>query len=442
MADTYTSGSIPKQMAQLAAPLIAGNIFQQLYNTADAFILGRCAGSDEFAAAGIAGSVMNLFIFAIVGACTGMSVLFAQFYGGGDGAAFRRERFLSLSFGLADAVLLGFFGLVFLPTLSDIIQIPHELRGLVRTYLTVIFLSLPAAFLYNLYSAILRSVGHAGAALAALAAAVVMNVLLDVLLIAHFGMDIGGAAAATAASQAASAAMCIIYLRKKLPELSPRRADCRMDKALLRKTLKLSAVTALHQSGLYIGKLLVQGAVNTGGTAMISAYTASIRIEGFANSFGDSVAAASSVLTAQNFGAGKKGRVKKCFRTGQTYALALGALSAIIMYFSAGTAAGFMLGEYSGAAYENAAEYLQTIALFYVLCFTGSAFVGYFDGTGRVAVPFAGALGHITLRVILSWLFIDRFGLRTVAFATGVGWLLANIFWAIEYAIYQNRRAG
>ena len=79
--------------------------------------------------------------------------------------------------------------------------------------------------------------------------------------------------------------------------------------------------------------------------------------------------------TTQNFGAGKNERVKKCFLTGQAYALALGAVSAIVMYFSAGTTAGFMLGEYSGAAYENAAEYLQTVALFYVLCFTGSAFV-------------------------------------------------------------------
>lgn len=146
--------------------------------------------------------------------------------------------------------------------------------------------------------------------------------------------------------------------------------------------------------------------------------------------------------TAQNFGAGKNERVKKCFLTGQAYALALGAVSAIVMYFSAGTTAGFMLGEYSGAAYENAAEYLQTVALFYVLCFTGSAFVGYFDGTGKVALPFAGALGHITLRVILSWLFIGRFGLRAVAAATGIGWLLANVFWPIEYVHYQKRRAG
>lgn len=106
-----------------------------------------------------------------------------------------------------------------------------------------------------------------------------------------------------------------------------------MDGELLKQTAHFSFVTALHQSSLYIGKLLVRGAVNTGGTDMISAYTATTRIEGFANSFGDSGSAATSVL----------------------------------------------------------------VALFYTLCFTGSTFAGYFNGIGKVCVPFLGATSHIAL---------------------------------------------
>lgn len=95
-----TAGSIPQHMLRLAAPLILGNILQQLYNAVDAFILGRCAGGLEFAAVGIAGSVMNLFLFMITGACTGVSVIFAQLFGANDLETFRREHFLSLVFGL------------------------------------------------------------------------------------------------------------------------------------------------------------------------------------------------------------------------------------------------------------------------------------------------------------------------------------------------------
>ncbi|MEF2563594.1 MAG: MATE family efflux transporter [Oscillospiraceae bacterium] len=351
-----TAGSIPQHMLRLAAPLILGNILQQLYNAVDAFILGRCAGGLEFAAVGIAGSVMNLFLFMITGACTGVSVIFAQLFGANDLETFRREHFLSLVFGLLCTLACSAIGFLCLPLLLRVIQTPQELTGYVTAYLTVILISLPAAFVYNLYGALLRAIG---------------------------------------------------------------------------RTARYSFVTGLHQSSLYIGKLLVQGAVNTGGTDMISAYTATTRIEGFANSFGDIGAAATSVLVAQNLGAGKPERVQKTFRSSLVLMLAMGLLSGLVMYLTAGATVGFMLGAYSGPAFESGREYMQLISLFYIFCFTGNTFAGYFDGLGRVTIPFIGAASHIALRVVLSWLWIDSMGMRAVALATGIGWVMVNLLWEI-----------
>lgn len=293
-------------------------------------------------------------------------------------------------------------------------------------YLTIILASLPAAFLYNLYGALLRAIGRANAALMVLAAAVTVNVALDYCFVARSQLGIAGAAWATAASQAISAVLCILYLRRKAPELIFARADCRMDGELLKQTAHFSFVTALHQLSLYIGKLLVQGAVNTGGTDMISAYTATTRIEGFANSFGDSGSAATSVLVAQNRGAGKEERVKESFRSSLFLMLAMGLAVPLIMYVSASTSVGFMLGTRSGAAFENARDYLKLVALFYTLCFTGNTFAGYFNGIGKVSVPFLGATSHIALRVVLSWLLVGKMGLPAVVLATGLGWVLVN----------------
>ena len=351
-----TAGSIPQHMLRLAAPLFLGNILQQLYNAVDAFILGRCAGGLEFAAVGIAGSVMNLFLFMITGACTGVSVIFAQLFGANDLETFRREHFLSLVFGLLCTLACSAIGFLCLPLLLRVIQTPQELTGYVTAYLTVILISLPAAFVYNLYGALLRAIG---------------------------------------------------------------------------RTARYSFVTGLHQSSLYIGKLLVQGAVNTGGTDMISAYTATTRIEGFANSFGDIGAAATSVLVAQNLGAGKPERVQKTFRSSLVLMLAMGLLSGLVMYLTAGATVGFMLGAYSGPAFESGREYMQLISLFYIFCFTGNTFAGYFDGLGRVTIPFIGAASHIALRVVLSWLWIDSMGMRAVALATGIGWVMVNLLWEI-----------
>ena len=351
-----TSGSILQHLLRLAAPLIMGNILQQLYNTVDAFILGRFAGALEFAAVGVAGSVMNLFLFMITGACTGISVIFAELYGAGDRTAFRREHWLSLSFGALVTVICSGLGFLLLPSLLRLIRTPEELAGFVTAYLTVILFSLPAAFLYNLYGALLRAIGRANAALMALAAAVTINVALDYCFVAKLHWGIAGAAWATAASQAISAAVCILYLRRSAPELIFRREDCRMDHALLRRTAHFSFVTGLHQSSLYIGKLLVQGAVNTGGTDLISAYTATTRIEGFANSFGDSGSAAISALVAQNRGAGKEERVKESFRGSLLLMLTMGLAMLLIMYVSTSTAVGFMLGTRRGAAFDKFCE--------------------------------------------------------------------------------------
>lgn len=432
-APDLTQGSLSGHLARLAAPLIAGNILQQLYNAVDAFVLGRFAGQNEFAAIGIAGSVMNLFLFAIVGACTGVSVLFARFYGARDFDRFRREHFLSLTFGLLCAALAGVIGRLCLPALLAVIQTPEELAGLVEGYLAVILLSLPAAFLYNLYGSLLRSVGRAAAALAALAVATGVNLGLDLLFVARLGWGIAGAAWATAIAQALSALLCILWLCHAAPELLFGRRDCLLDRPLLRQTAHFSFVTGLHQSSLYIGKLLVQGAVNTAGTDVISAYTATTRIEGFANSFGDSGAAATSVLTAQNLGAKRQDRVRGTFWTSLRMLFAMGLLCAAVLFFTAGQTSAFMLGSGSGGAFVSARGYLRIVALFYVFCFTGNTFAGYFDGCGRVSIPFVGAASHITLRVILSWLLIGRLGLNAVALATGVGWVLVNLFWSVIY---------
>lgn len=369
MARSYdlTSGSIPQHLLRLAAPLIMGNILQQIYNTVDAFILGRFAGDMEFAAVGVAGAVMNLFLFMITGACTGISVIFAQLYGAGERERFRREHWLSLSCGLLVTLTCSGLGFLLLSPLLRLIRTPSELKTFVSAYLTIILASLPAAFLYNLYGALLRAIGRANAALMALAAAVTVNAALDYCFVAKLGWGIAGAAWATAAS----------------------------------------------------------------------------RIEGFANSFGDSGSAATSVLVAQNRGAGKEERVKESFRISLLLMLAMGLAMSLIMYVSAGASVGFMLGTHSGAAFENARNYLKLVALFYTLCFTGNTFAGYFNGIGKVSVPFLGATSHIALRVVLSWLLVGKMGLPAVALATGLGWALVNALWTfVKWRMEKKQKAA
>lgn len=423
-----TQGGIAGPLVLLALPLLAGNILQQFYNTADAVIIGRWVSGDAFGAVGVAGTVMNLFLFVLSGGCTGIGVLFAQAYGTGDRAAFRRQFFQAALVGGVFALGLTLLALVLLDPVLAAIQTPQALRGYARTYLRVICGGFVAALAYHLCAAALRAVGDTLAALGFLAVSIGANVGLDLWFVAGLRWGIAGAAWATVLSQVLAAGLSILYLSRRYPTLLFRREDMGTDRAMLGRTIRFGAVSALQQSSIYIGKLLVQGAVNTLGTPGINGYTAGTRIEGFANSFGDSGAAAEAVFLGQNTGGGQKQRVRRGFYISLGLMLALGVTMGAILHFGAEPLACLVLPGDGGEELEECVNYLRLIGLCYPLCFVGCAFVGCFQGTGRVGVPAAGSALHLTLRVILSWMWVSSMGLKGVAAATGLGWGLVVCF--------------
>ena len=278
------SGNIRQQILTLAVPLLLGNILQQLYNTADSLIVGRFLGTNAFASVGISGSLMNLFIFILDGFCAGITVILGQFYGSGDRKKYREEVFTALLLGMIIALIISGVCTVFLNPILNLIHTPDELIPYAESYLFIILAGLPFTCLYNLLSGILRSIGNTRVALSFLAAAITMNIALDFLFIGILRLGTGGAAAATILSQFFSAICCFLYLRDTYPGLLCRREDIGAHKDLMIHTLRYGLISALQASSLYIGKILVQGSVNTLGTPGIAAYTAATRIEGFATS--------------------------------------------------------------------------------------------------------------------------------------------------------------
>lgn len=432
-----TRGNIYKQLLYLSGPLVFGNILQQFYNTIDAWIIGRFAGTEQFAAVGVAGSAMNLFLFLIVGACGGISVVFAQLHGGEAEAEFRKEVYQTSVIGLILTTGLTTFGILLLPGLIRVLQTPENISAYVYTYLFIVLLGLPFSYLYNLYQALLRAVGNVKIPLLILGCAVLTNLCLDLVLVRGLGMGIRGAAIATVLSQILSAVLSRIYLEIFHREFLPKKGEHVFSVRLIRRTMSLAFVTGIHQTGLYIGKLLVQGAVNSCGTEMITAYTATTRIEAFVNSFGDSGAAATSVLVAQNYGAGNRDRVRESFKASAVLLVAFGLLCSVLLFVTSTLSAAFMLSGQGGVAYVQTVRYLKLVAVFYVFCFLGNTFAGYFDGIGKAYIPFIGASSHITMRVILSWMWIRRGGLSAVALATGIGWVYVIVLWS---GIYLWRR--
>ena len=426
-------GNIKKQLIILMLPLILGNILQQFYNTIDSMIAGHFIGDLAFGAIGVAGSVMNLFIFMLNGACVGVSVVFAQVYGLRKWDLLKKESFMSLLFGELFTITLSFISLLFLKSILNIIETPSDIFTYAFDYLKIILMGLPITFLYNWCSCALQASGDTKMPLYTLMIAMAINTILDYFFVAKLSIGTSGAALATVIAQFIASFICLLVMRKRHKEFFFSLSDCRLDKLLLKKTIRYGVVSALHQSSLYIGKLLVQKCVNTGGSDMIAAYSATMRIEGFANSFSDSGGAVLSTFVAQNSAVNNKTRVKEGLKQALQIMLSLSFLLAIIMIISCRSVVYILMTNPNANILDNVYQYIFVISLCYFLCFIGSTFVGYFRGLGKVEVPIIGTVIQITIRVIFSYILIDYMGLKAVSLATGIGWFVIVVYQIITY---------
>ena len=418
-----TQGSIMPQIARLCVPLLAANILQQLYNIINSLVVTHYLGQNAFAALGVAESIVNLFTYVITGACMGASVLTAQLYGEGNMPRLRRQLFVSAAL-IGGCVLAAVAaGQLSLHAILEMIHTPEELMGDAMAYLRFMLFGMVFTFTYNYLASNLRAVGDTKMALVFLLISLGYNLVCAWLLVGVLHMGITGTAIATTTAQLLSSALCWRYIRGHHAYMSVGREDMRMERELAGLTVSFAAVAALQQSSLYLGKLLIQSAVNGLGTASITAFTAVTRVENFVQGIAISIAEAASIFAAQNKGAGKLRRGLRGFMETAAIQVVLGFLfTALMLLKPAMLLAPFLSGD--GESMIHGVNYLLWIGGFYFMTFWGNHVVGWFRGMGRMDVTFWGTTIQIIIRVILSYLMVDAMGLSAVALATGIGWIV------------------
>lgn len=437
-----TSGNIMGQLLRLSIPLLMGNILQQLYNIINSIVVSAHLGEDALAALGIAESIMNLFLFVISGACLGASVLIARFYGEGDRSKLRQELFIALVLVGGFTLVLIAGGLALLRPILVITQTPADLMEPVSDYLRIIFAGLIFTFGYNFLAAVLRAIGNTRIALVFLFISLGYNLAAAYVLVTKADLGLAGTAVATATAQLLSALLCLIYIAKKVPFLRISRRDMRFDRGLIGQTVSYSAVSALHQSSLYLGKLMVQGAVNgidPTSNAAIAAFAAATRVENFVQAFGSSGAETIAIFVAQNQGAGQYRRARRGFYGGLAALIAMGMAAGALMILCPRPPLSLFLEAEGGASLAYGASYLTIVGWFYFLSFIGHGFVGYFRGDGRMNIPLCATITQITVRVVGTYLLVGAMGLDAVALATGLGWVVVAAFHVTCFLLERRR---
>lgn len=430
-----TKGNIPSQLIGFSIPLVLGNLFQLTYNAVDSIVVGKFAGEKALAAVGTGNPVMNIVILGITGICIGASVLMSEFYGAGKHDRLKKEVSTILLFGTYFSLAIAVLGFVFSGGILRLLQVPEEILGDAVTYLRVIFLGMPFTFFYNAVASALRSVGDSKTPVRFLAFASVLNGVLDLLLVGVFGMSVFGAALSTVIAEAASAGLCIWHVYRKVPLLRLRRQDFRMDRDLLRLTLRHGSITALQQSCQPIGKLLIQGMINPLGVSTIAAFNAVNRVDDFAFTPEQSIASGMMTFIAQNRGAENKERVKKGFRYGLLIEFGYWVIICVVILLLKEPVMKLFVSEGDTGMVPLGTEYLGLMAFFYLMPAFTNGLQGFFRGMGDMAITLISTLIQISVRVVGVALFVPSMGLKGVAYACLVGWscmLLAEVpyyFW-------------
>lgn len=439
-----TVGGITSTLLRFTLPMMLGSLMQQCYNIADTLIVGRCIGPEALAAVGSAYALMVFLTSVLLGLAMGSGTVFSLQFGAGNFRGLRRSIYVSLVLiGCVTAVLTAAAFLLIDPILR-LLQVPSEIYSMLRIYLLIIFGGIPLTFLYNFYAALLRAVGDSVTPLWFLGISVVLNIGLDLLFILVFDMGVGGAALATVMAQGVSAIGLMLYVLGRRPELRLRKEDMRFDRVSVKEIVSFSSLTCVQQSVMNFGILMVQGLVNSFGTAVMAAFAAAVKIDSFAYMPVQEFGNAFSTFVAQNFGAGKQARIRRGVRS---------AFVTSVLFSLAVSVAVFLLARPLMLIFVRAEEteiirigvqYLRIEGVFYFGIGILFLLYGYYRAIRMPGMSVVLTVLSLGTRVVLAYALaaIPSVGVTGIWWSIPIGWALADAVGIIYYFRLRQRGCG
>ena len=438
-----TEGSIPKKLLLFALPLIIGNILQQFYNIVDTIVVGKYLGEDALAAVGSAYTIMILITSIIIGLCMGASVFFSICFGQKDYGGIRQSFFISFVGIFIVTIALNAFAYALLNVLINLMSIPIEIQAMFKEYMLVIFSGIFAVFLYNIFSNLLRAVGNSLIPLVFLAVSAITNVVLDLVFILYCKWGVIGAAAATVIAQYLSGIGIMLYYFIFGSDLRVKKADMKWDKHIFKEISRLSAMTCIQQSIMNLGILMVQGLVNSFGTAVMAAFAAGVKIDTLAYSPVQDFGNAFSSFVAQNYGAEKKERVKKGVKTAGFMLICFCALISLIVCLLASQLMTVFIDAENVNVITIGVKYLRIEGACYIGIGLLFMLYGYFRAINKPALSIILTVISLGVRVALSYILVycTNIGEIGIWISIPIGWLLADIT-GIIYGLILNKKVN
>lgn len=429
------SGAVWKSIFCFAVPLLIGNLFQQLYNTVDSYVVGNYVGKSALAAVGASSPIINMLIGLFMGMASGAGVVIANYFGAEDDIKLKKTVHTSAGLTLVMGVILTIVGLLFTNPILHAVGIPMDIFDEAALYLAIYFAGIIFALIYNMGSGILRAIGDSKRPLYFLAVASMVNVVLDFIFVKYFHWGIVGAGIATLISQGVSAVLICYVLIKTEEPYGIKYKEIRFDKPILKRIIRIGLPTGFQSSVVSLSNVIVQSYVNAFGSSVVAGYSAAIRIDGFINLPLQSFSMAVTTFVGQNMGAKQYDRVKKGANSTMLMTLTVIGILSIVLYFF-GT--GFIQIFNKDTEVVNAGRTMQLAFIpFYIFLPIVQIIAGVLRGAGKSTIPmYIMVVNFVMLRQL--YLMIAT-SLSDDLYVVFMGWPVTWIICAIMFVVYYYK---
>lgn len=430
-----TKGNIAGHLLRFALPLLFGNLFQQLYNTVDSWVVGNFVSNEAYSAVGTINPIVNLFVSFFSGLGTGCGVLVSQYFGAKKeekvSTAVHAGFFVILSLG----ILMTFFGIAISPALLRFMKTPAEAFADADRYLKIYCVGLISLTVYNLCAAILRAVGDTKRPTIYLIVTAVVNIVLDLLFVLKFGMGVDGVAWATVIAEFVSMVLVVATMMKDSTAIRflPKKL-LHPDFKMMGRIAEIGIPSGTQMAVTSFSNIFVHSYVNYFGIGMMSGYASYMKIEKFLQLPMQSMQLSVTTFAGQNIGAGDLDRVRKGTRTAYLMTMMISAVISGILWFASPAISGFFNSDPDSIRYS--VWMIRIIIPFFMVHVLSAILAGTLKGAGDARnVMFIMLSSYVAFRQIYLF-FMTNFVANTelvVIIGIGAAWAVATILIGIYY---------
>ena len=382
---SLTEGSIVKGLIAFAIPLFFGQLLQQFYNMADAWVVGNFASNDAFAAVSLAGNLTFIVIGLFNGIAIGGGVVISRYFGAKDEKQTQLAINTNLFFGVIASLISTVLGLLLVPYLLVWMKTPDSVMADALMYFNIYFAGVSTVIMYNTCMAIMRAVGDSVHPLFYLFVSSMINVILDLVFVAGFRWGAGGAALATVIAQGLSVALCLVHMCRGMDAIKIKIRDIRFHRETMIRIIRQGLPSGIQNTVNSLGNMVVQSCINLFGAYAISGYGAFHKIEGIAFLPIMSMSMALPTFVSQNLGAGQVERAKQGTVIGLLFGAAFAELTGVLIFYLTPQLLSIFISAPEAIAYGTG--HGQTVAFFmFLLSFTHCA-AGALRGCGKAVIP-------------------------------------------------------